>query len=155
MGEAELLELISEFMSVITAISWTSTIAAMIVSGIIANKKGRSVVGWVLLAGLIGWIAVIIVACLASLYVPRAMPNPLFPCIQCQQPIRSTKCPYCGHDHTPNEIPEQYRTAYTPNGYFTSSNQSANDASWYCECGAINKGSAKECASCFRPKPKQ
>ncbi len=86
------------------AISWISTIAAMIVSGILANKKSRSVVGWVIGAFFLGWIGVIIVACLSDKsyanYVPPSYQQPYQQPYQQQQgaPYGIRKaCPKCGN----------------------------------------------------------
>jgi uncharacterized membrane protein len=42
-------------------------VGSIVVAGVLANSKGRSVVGWCFLALLIGWIAVIILACTTNL----------------------------------------------------------------------------------------
>ena len=50
--------------SVIFLLSLCANIVSMILCPILANKKQRSIVGWLFIGLLIGWIGLIIIACL-------------------------------------------------------------------------------------------
>lgn len=146
-----------KYMAVLNVISSISTIVAMIVGGIVASKKGRNVGGWVALSFLFSWIAVIIVACLEPLYVPKSGPAPTYKCVRCGKDIMAVNCPYCGYVHTDNEIPFYFKKFYyaNMNSFNANAFQNAqrNSGKWYCECGALNSESNQECSACFRKKP--
>jgi len=75
---------------------------------------------------------------------------PAITCVHCKSQIHALSCPNCGHVHTEEEIPAYLRTYYFK-PVFT--NAPENDRKWHCTCGTVNHSSARECTSCFRPKP--
>ena len=57
---------ILSFFTTYWIVSVISSIIAVIVSAILADRKGRSVGGWIFGGLILGWIAVIILACLSD-----------------------------------------------------------------------------------------
>ena len=93
-----------------------SAIAAIIVSAIIADRKGRSIGAWIFGGLVLGWLAVIILACLSN---QRSAPAPTriiekyyyhneaeqssspthhWRCHNCNHMITKDPCPFCGQD---------------------------------------------------------
>ena len=103
-----------------------STIAAIIVATIIAKKKGRSG-GWGWLALLIGWIAVIIVACLPS-----------------------------ENNNTTNTTNTYSNTTYSNTSFNNEFNNCVNETQnkWKCkECSFVNDANYNYCSNCGSKKP--
>ena len=90
-----------------------SIAAQLILCAVIADKKSRSVGGWIVGGMFLGWIAVIILCCLSDLsynYVPAGksicdVPLPKeteiaridkYRCAHCGELIDTEQCPWCG-----------------------------------------------------------
>ena len=92
-----------------------SNIIAVIFSAILADRKGRSIGGWIFGGIILGWVAVIILAFLSDQrapYVPKRTverhyyhnqsdmptkePSHRWRCHNCNQLISADPCPFCG-----------------------------------------------------------
>ncbi|MBO5305217.1 MAG: hypothetical protein J6B12_00495 [Clostridia bacterium] len=139
-----------------------STVACLIICAKIADRKGRSVGGWVFGGIALGWIAVIILACLSDLnsYTPtvgrsnslvrRYMP---YTCSNCKRQIDTKTCDVCGYSNPDNLlIPYANFTNSLPNNRAHASNRENAQKFWYCDCGAKNAEGTVECSNCFARK---
>jgi hypothetical protein len=75
--------------------SLISTITATIVGGILANRKERRVGRWILASIFLGWIAVIVLACMKTSPEPQYN-APLKSCPHCGDTLKAGECGVCG-----------------------------------------------------------
>lgn len=111
---------------IVAIFSLISSIAAIIVTSAIAKKKGRSG-GWGWLAVAIGWIAVIIVACLPS-----------------------------ENNNTTNTTNTYSNTTYSNTSFNNECNNCVNETQnkWMCkECNFVNDPNYNYCSNCGSKKP--
>ena len=87
-----------------------SGIIATIVCAVLADRKGRRVGGWIVGGLLLGWVGVIILACLSNqsihpnstrvvekhYYHNQSMNTHRWRCDNCGQMISADPCPFCG-----------------------------------------------------------
>lgn len=145
---------------IITLITLAWYLAPIILSAVIADKKGRSIGGWICCTLFLGWISVIIIACLSSNrapqsttestsrvlhHIPKEQKYESFNCTKCGERINTRRCAYCGYEHNAKSLKR------TPAFTATKLTQLNN---WICSCGAVNPESSKECNACFKPKGK-
>lgn len=85
-----------------------SNIIAIVVCAVLADKKGRSVGGWIAGGFFLGWIGVIIL-CFLSDRTARSVVRPTlrpsysttrYPCVNCREMISTVQCPYCGYNNS-------------------------------------------------------
>ena len=123
-----------------------STIAAIIVATIIAKKKGRSG-GWGWLALLIGWIAVIIVACLpsenkANTYNTNSYTNSY------------SNTPYGNTNYGASWTCSNCNSVNDSTSLFCSNCGNAKQNKWKCkECNILNDPNNNYCSNCGSKKP--
>ena len=125
-GYGDALGALADYYIIASIFSLISTIAAIIVATIIAKKKGRSG-GWGWLALLIGWIAVIIVACLPS-----------------------------ENNNTTNTTNTYSNTTYSNTSFNNECNNCVNETQnkWKCkECNILNDPNNNYCSNCGSKKP--
>ena len=129
-------------------ISVISSILAIVVAIVVAKSKGRSA-GWGWLAFLLGWIGVIIVACLSKEETPTATKT--IPTSSNYSLLHYTgakagspwECKFCGNTNT-----EAATTCLKCN----KSKYEKAPEKWTCSCGQENNPKANMCINCGKEK---
>lgn len=97
---------------IISLIFIISTIVSIIVASVLADKKGRSVGGWIVGTLFLGWLAVIILALLSdeSPQYPRGHKQPFYTqqkrensknrCSNCGAEVKNGVCTFCKKGNT-------------------------------------------------------
>ena len=134
--------------------SVTSSIAAIVVCGVLADRKGRSVGGWIVGAIFLGWIAVLILALIQNLPVSTRRIStgrePFYKikekehdvhkrCPQCGEIVKSATCEMCGYT---NKLFDAHPTIQV-----SPTIKKPNESSHKCvECGEMIN--TKQCPYC-------
>ena len=141
-------------------LSIISNIIAIVVSIVIAKNKNRSA-GWGWLGFLLGWIGVIIVACLEEetdykeMYYQQITKGPSKLINSARANARSTSntntestwtCEFCGH--TNSNLLSTCQSCYKSK----TANPTIQDYKWTCSCGQVNNPNATMCIECGKEK---
>ena len=156
---------LADYYIIASIFSLISTIAAIIVATIIAKKKGRSG-GWGWLALLIGWIAVIIVACLPSenkststtygLNYKPTTTQTRWTCLYCNESNHpnATACTTCGKEKVVGWKCTNCNSVNTAKSLFCSNCGNSKQNKWKCkECNILNDPNNSYCNNCGSKKP--
>ena len=88
-------------------------IMAIAMSGILAGKKARSIGGWIIGGFFLGWIAVIILACLEDLSVPKYYAADKT-CPTCGDMLKYGMCGMCGYKDPNGHVPFYQKKSVAP-----------------------------------------
>ena len=150
MNDYEIQRLLSELIEANTIIliaSFIATIIQLILTGSLASKKDRSVIGWCVAALFFGMIPFIILAFKDDdTYIPRKSgEGPLVrTCPTCGKRIDTLKCPYCAQA---NQI--QQRSQSNGDSSSGSVKVQVHNGTIHCpKCKLTQKGDVDRCQGC-------
>ena len=150
------LELTVIFITVFYIIAIISSIVSLILCGVMAARKERSVGGWIVGGLFLSWIAVIILACIpsnaidyrganSSSLVKKYLP---YTCMNCKHTIDTRTCSICNYSN-PDNLLKPIPQFNSSSSKATTSKNNKNSTVWYCKCGRANDLGTNECASCY------
>ena len=150
MNNYEIQRLLSELIEANTFIliaSFIATIIQLILTGSLASKKDRSVIGWCVAALFFGMIPFIILAFKDDdTYIPRKSgEEPLVrTCPTCGKKIDTLKCPYCAQNQQTIQTQQS-----TSNGSSVSVKVQVHNGTIHCpKCKLTQKGDVDRCQGC-------